>query len=324
MADPRIIEIIARLSKANEGERIASQVRSSGGGGGGSTPGTHGHTHEENGSDALTSFIPESLFDAHSIIAATLDNTPAVLTVDELKVVGRITSGNIAALTGAQLWTILTGQAGATVSMNAQDLSHVGHIGAGDGTTGASALRGIFSNDDYVVLTSHQTAISGYIGASRTGSTYTSRVSGGDFSAFVNDLNTQNWTNTVGLCGVFSEIGTFGGNASSSTITGAAAFYVAPTDISIAANDPIITNYYGLHVVANNLVGNSKLTNCYGIYIGAQASGATLNYAIYTAGGAVYHVGDLTAANIITAGNVDGIDISVENSNNKILAYLGV
>ncbi len=262
----------------------------------------------------LLNFVQKALFDANTILAANSDNTPAPLTIAEQRVVGRITAGNVAALTGANLWTILTGQAGAAVSLNAQDLRYVGHIGAGDGTTGASALRGIFSNDDYVVLTSNQTAISGYIGASRTGSTYTLRASGGDFSAFVNDLNTQNWTNAVGLCGILSEIGTFGGNPSLSTITGAAAFYVAPAIISIAANDPIITNYYGLYVVGNNLVGNSKLTNCYGIYIGAQAGGATLNYAIYTAGAPVYHVGDLTAANIITAGNVDGRDVSVDGS----------
>lgn len=49
----------------------------------------------------------KSLFNAHTVLAATADDTPAALTVGEQTVVGRITGGNIAALTVAQLQTLL-------------------------------------------------------------------------------------------------------------------------------------------------------------------------------------------------------------------------
>jgi hypothetical protein len=51
--------------------------------------------------------ILATLFDAQTVLAATEDNTPAALTVGVQTVVGRITGGNIAALTGAQLLGII-------------------------------------------------------------------------------------------------------------------------------------------------------------------------------------------------------------------------
>jgi hypothetical protein len=51
--------------------------------------------------------VAASTFNAHTILQATADNTPVALTVGEQAVVGRVTSGNIVALTAAQLWTIL-------------------------------------------------------------------------------------------------------------------------------------------------------------------------------------------------------------------------
>lgn len=46
-------------------------------------------------------------FNAHSILAAISDNVPAVLTVVEQRLVGRITGGNITALTATQIRTLL-------------------------------------------------------------------------------------------------------------------------------------------------------------------------------------------------------------------------
>lgn len=51
--------------------------------------------------------VTKALFDAHTILYATSDNTPAALTVTEQTVVGRITSGNIAALSVAQLQALV-------------------------------------------------------------------------------------------------------------------------------------------------------------------------------------------------------------------------
>ncbi len=48
-----------------------------------------------------------SLYNAHTILAATADDTPAALTVDEDRLVGRIAGGNIASLTAAQVQALL-------------------------------------------------------------------------------------------------------------------------------------------------------------------------------------------------------------------------
>lgn len=68
------------------------------------------HTHAEADVTSLATdlaaLVPKSLFDAHTILFATTNDTPAALTVTEQTVVGRLTDGNIAALTGANIRTI--------------------------------------------------------------------------------------------------------------------------------------------------------------------------------------------------------------------------
>ncbi len=51
--------------------------------------------------------VMEADYNANTILAATSDNTPAALEVTEQTVVGRITGGNIAALSVAQLQTLI-------------------------------------------------------------------------------------------------------------------------------------------------------------------------------------------------------------------------
>ncbi|MEW6187861.1 MAG: LamG domain-containing protein, partial [Thermodesulfobacteriota bacterium] len=48
--------------------------------------------------DISATYVPKSLFDAHTILYATTDNTPAALTVTEQTLVGRVTGGNITAI----------------------------------------------------------------------------------------------------------------------------------------------------------------------------------------------------------------------------------
>jgi len=55
-----------------------------------------------------------TIFDAHTILAAAADNTPAALTVGEQTLVGRITGGNIAALTASQIRTLVNVADGST------------------------------------------------------------------------------------------------------------------------------------------------------------------------------------------------------------------
>jgi len=60
--------------------------------------------------------VLEADYNAHTILAATTDDTPVALTVGEQTLVGRITSGNIAALTTTQVRTLLNVADGADVT----------------------------------------------------------------------------------------------------------------------------------------------------------------------------------------------------------------
>lgn len=51
--------------------------------------------------------VAKSTYDAHSILAATTDDTPAALTVAEQTIVGRKTGGNVAALSASEVRTLL-------------------------------------------------------------------------------------------------------------------------------------------------------------------------------------------------------------------------
>lgn len=50
------------------------------------------------GDQDLSGYVTKATYDAHTVLAATTDNTPVALTVGEQTVVGRVTGGNIAAL----------------------------------------------------------------------------------------------------------------------------------------------------------------------------------------------------------------------------------
>lgn len=52
--------------------------------------------------------VAKADYNAHTILAATSDDTPAALTVGEATIVGRLTGGNIAALTPAQIRALLS------------------------------------------------------------------------------------------------------------------------------------------------------------------------------------------------------------------------
>ncbi len=54
-----------------------------------------------------TAAVPKATYDAHTVLAATTDNTPAAVTVGEQTIVGRKTGGNITALTAAETKTLL-------------------------------------------------------------------------------------------------------------------------------------------------------------------------------------------------------------------------
>lgn len=47
-------------------------------------------------------------YDANTILVATADDTPAPLTIAEQTLLGRVTGGNIAALSPSQIMTLLS------------------------------------------------------------------------------------------------------------------------------------------------------------------------------------------------------------------------
>jgi len=75
--------------------------------------------------------VMESDYNAHTILQATTDNTPVAITVGEQTVVGRITGGNIVALTVAQLITLIGLNGGTTDQV----------LGKTSGTDGAWSWR---------------------------------------------------------------------------------------------------------------------------------------------------------------------------------------
>ncbi|KKN62192.1 hypothetical protein LCGC14_0514710 [marine sediment metagenome] len=174
-----------------------------------------------------------------------------------------------------------------------------GHIGIGNNANASWFL------DTYEVYLIPANSLYGgctlSLAAYKTSAAYTNAIFGAKMESTVDYRNTQNWTNTVGLYGLYANVSLETGASGSPTITGAASFY-ADTTIGADTNDMVLTNYYGMYIAPRTLIGNSKLTNDYGIYIGNQAGGATLNYAIYTNAGLMRFGGAVTLASTLTDG----------------------
>jgi len=66
--------------------------------------------------------VMEADFDANTILAATSNDTPVTLTVTEQTLVGRITSGNIAALSTTQIRTLINVEDGATADQTGAEI----------------------------------------------------------------------------------------------------------------------------------------------------------------------------------------------------------
>ena len=276
-------------------------------------------------------FVKNSLYDANTILAANSNDTPIAVSVAEQRIVGRITSGNITALTAAQVATLVQGSidhgsiaglggddhtqyfllageatdaklyssadltlysdAGSTVRAHIDGAS--GHIGLGGNSAIAEATIYIDETYNPTAGTSIKVLDMG-ISAYVTSGTHSGILRGLYYEADILNENTQNWTSAVGVRGVESYTVLVSGTAATKTITGVANFYGTGVSMGSSANDMALTNFYGLYIKALSLVGGSKLTNDYGIYIGNQAGGATLNYAIKTGTGAVYFGDDVT------------------------------
>jgi len=89
-------------------------------------------------------FISGRLLTANSLLFATADYTPAALSVAASRIVGRAAAGNIAALTGAQVMALLSGQAGANFAMNAKKIT-----GVADPTLAQDAMTLAYADANY-------------------------------------------------------------------------------------------------------------------------------------------------------------------------------
>lgn len=81
----------------------------------------------------LTGYVAKATYDAQSILAAVSDNTPVAVTVAEQRIVGRKTGGNIAALTGAEVLTLVNGMQAGQQSITCADSVNI------DWTAGSTA-----------------------------------------------------------------------------------------------------------------------------------------------------------------------------------------
>lgn len=187
---------------------------------------------------------------------------------------------------GADL--IVYSDAGSTEKMRIDGAT--GHIGLGGSSV--STAFGLNYDPQIAITDATRGGINLYLYGYATADHHNKIILGGIFGAVVLNSNTKNWTNAIGVIGVYSGIELYTGTASTSTVTGAAAIYAEAPGIGSSANDMVLTNYYGLLVRARTLIGNSKLTNDYGIKVEDQAGGAVLNYAIHTGAGLV-HFGDI-------------------------------
>ena len=115
--------------------------------------GTHDcHLTMPTTSDVLSNvFVRKDLFDANTILAADADDTPAALAVAAQRIVGRA-GGNIAALTAADVKTLLAIDHGADVTGRADD-DHSGHPWLNGRSGGQTLIGGTDAGDDLTLET---------------------------------------------------------------------------------------------------------------------------------------------------------------------------
>lgn len=120
--------------------------------------------------------------------------------------------------------------------------------------------------------------------------------------------NTKNWTKNAtgqpfGLSA--SEFSVRIETGSTGTVTGVGA--VTIYGLGEMLDGALVINWYQLYIgnVTGAGVTASKLANQYGLYIEAISGATTLNYAIYSAGGASYHAGSWNQVGNLIAGGLD-------------------
>ena len=106
------------------------------------------NTNFSNLNSELSTAVQEADYNANTILVATADNTPTALTVGEQTLVGRITAGEITALSAAQIRTLLNVEDGAQANIAESD-PVVGAITGIVKANGAGAISAAVAGTDY-------------------------------------------------------------------------------------------------------------------------------------------------------------------------------
>lgn len=102
---------------------------------------------------AVKARVLESLYDANTILKADADDTPTALTVDEQRLVGRITAGVITGLTATQVKTLLSLDEVANIKINLiATVAPTVNEDSGDGYSVLSRWADITADKEYVCL----------------------------------------------------------------------------------------------------------------------------------------------------------------------------
>ena len=114
--------------------------------------------------DPHTQYLLESVYDANTILKADADNTPIALTVDASTIVGRASTGDIAALTAAQVATIVQGSIDHGSIAGLTDDDHTGYARLAGRSGGQTLIGGTAANDDLTLGgTSSATRTTSYV-----------------------------------------------------------------------------------------------------------------------------------------------------------------
>ena len=114
--------------------------------------------------DPHTQYLLESAYDANTILKADADNTPIALTVGASTIVGRASTGNIAALTAAQVATIVQGSIDHGSIAGLTDDDHTGYARLAGRSGGQTLIGGTAANDDLTLEgTSNATRTTSYV-----------------------------------------------------------------------------------------------------------------------------------------------------------------
>ena len=137
------------------------------------TPSAHASTHQDTGSDEIVITglsglladdqhvldaevtnvaVAKTTLDAQSFLAAVSDDTPVALAVAASRILGRKAAGNIAAMTVAELLTLIDVAAGADVTgSNAPQAHKTSHQNGGGDEISIAGLSGLAADDQHVL-----------------------------------------------------------------------------------------------------------------------------------------------------------------------------